>query len=73
MFAVLEISHQPQSHIFIMLEVMSKHGIPAEILSDRGRAISSVLMKEILASLGFNKLSTSDYHLQTDSLDELRL
>ena len=33
-------------------EVVSRHGVPTEVLSDRGRAFLSSLMKEVEALLG---------------------
>ena len=51
-------------------EIMSRHGVPAEILSDRGRAFLSELMKETEKLLGFHKVNTSAYHPQTDGLVE---
>ena len=49
---------------------MSRHGVPSEILSDRGRSFLSGLMKELEALLGFHKVNTSAYHPQTDGLVE---
>ena len=54
----------------LMQEVVSRHGVPAEILSDRGRAFLSGLTKEVEALLVFHKLNMSAYHLQTDCLVE---
>ena len=51
-------------------EIVSRHGVPAEILSDRGRAFLSGLMKEVERLLGFHKANTSAYHPQTDGLVE---
>ena len=51
-------------------EIVSRHGVPAEILSDRGRAFLSGLMKEVGQLLGFHKANTSAYHPQTDGLVE---
>ena len=51
-------------------EIISHHGVPADILSDRGRAFLSGLMKEVGLLLGFHKANTSAYHLQTDGLVE---
>ena len=49
---------------------MSRHGVPAEVLSDRGRSFLSSLMKEVEALLGFHEVNTSAYHPQTDGLVE---
>ena len=51
-------------------EVVSRHGVPAEILSDRGRSFLSTLMKEVEKLLGFHKVNTSAYHPQTNGLVE---
>ena len=47
-------------------QVVSKHGVLAEILSNRGRSFLSSLMKEVKALLGFHKVNTSAYHPQMD-------
>ena len=39
-------------------EIVSRHGVPAEVLSDRGRAFLSGLMKEVGELLGFHKVNT---------------
>ena len=51
-------------------EIISQHGVPAEILSDRERAFLSGLMKEVRLLLGFHKANTSAYLPQTDGLVE---
>ena len=51
-------------------QVLSRHGVPAEILSDRGRAFLSGLMKEVETLLGFHKVNMSAYHPQKDGLVE---
>ena len=51
-------------------EVVSRHGVPSEILSDRGRTFLSGLMKEVELLLGFHKVNTTAYHPQTDGLVE---
>ena len=43
-------------------EIISRHGVPAEILSDRGRTFLSGLMKEVERLVGFHKVNTSAYH-----------
>ena len=55
----------------IVEEVVSRHGVPSEILSDSGRSsFLSGLMVEVEKLLGFKKLNTTAYHLQTDGLVE---
>ena len=51
-------------------EVVSRHGVPSEILSDRGQSFLSGLMKEVELLLGFHKINTTAYHPQTDGLVE---
>jgi len=51
-------------------EIVSRHGVPSEILSDRGRAFMSGLMKEVESLLGFHKVNTTAYHPQSDGLVE---
>ena len=51
-------------------EIVSRHGVPAEVLSDRGRTFLSGLMREVEELLGFHKTNTSAYHPQTDGLVE---
>ena len=51
-------------------EIVSRHGVPGEVLSDRGQAFLSGLMKEVEILLGFHKVNTTAYHPQTDGLVE---
>ena len=51
-------------------EVISRHGVPAQILSDRGKAFLSGLMKEVEVLMGYHKVNTTAYHPQTDGLVE---
>ena len=51
-------------------EIVSRHGLPSEILSDRGQAFLSGLLKEVQQLLGYKKLNTTAYHPQTDGLVE---
>ena len=51
-------------------EIISRHGVPAEVLSDRGCAFLSGLMKEVELLLGSHKVNTTAYHPQTDGLVE---
>ena len=68
-FPVSDQSSATVARLFIE-EIVSRHGVPAEVLSDRGRAFLSGLMKEVQALLGFHKVNTSAYHPQTDGLVE---
>ena len=51
-------------------EIVSHHGVPTEILSDRGKLFLSSLMKEIIKLLGIHQTNTTAYHPQTDGLVE---
>ena len=44
------------------------HGVPSEVLSDRGRAFLSGLLREVQQLLVFKKANMSAYHPQTDGL-----
>ena len=50
--------------------VVSRHGVPSEVLCDRGKAFLSGLMKEVEVLLGYHKVNTTAYHPQTDWLVE---
>ena len=54
----------------IVEEVVSRHRVPSEILSDRGRSFLSGLMVEVEKLLGFKKVNTTAYHPHTDGLVE---
>ena len=54
----------------LVREVVSRHGVPGELLSDRGKTFLSGLMSEICKLLGIHKLNTTAYHPQTDGLVE---
>ena len=50
--------------------IVCRHGIPEELLSDRGANFISSLILEICKLLGVKKINTSGYHPQTDGLVE---
>ena len=52
----------------LVREIVSRHGVPSELLSDRGQAFLSGLLKEVEQLLGYKKVNTSAYHPQTDGL-----
>ena len=54
----------------LVKEIVSRHGVPSEVLSDRGKAFLSGLMQEVQKLLGFRKANTTAYHPQTDGLVE---
>ena len=51
-------------------EIIPRHGVPKELLSDRGAAFLSKLMAEVYELTGIHKLNTTAYHPQTDGLVE---
>ena len=69
---VFAVSDQSSATIARLLveQIVSRHGVPVEILSDRGRSFLSAPMKEVEVLLGFHKINTSAYHPQTDGLVE---
>ena len=69
---VFAVSDQTAATIANLLveQIVSRHGVPSEVLSDRGRTFLSGLMKEVEELLGFQKINTSAYHPQTDGLVE---
>lgn len=50
--------------------IVSRHGVPGQLLSDRGPSFLSRLVLEICEVLGVKKINTSAYHPQTDGLVE---
>ena len=51
-------------------EIISRHGVPNQLLSDRGPAFISKLFLGICECMGVKKVNTSAYHLQCDGLVE---
>ena len=51
-------------------EIVCRHGVPGQLLSDRGAAFLSRLLKEICIFLGVKKTNTTAYHPQTNKLTE---
>lgn len=51
-------------------EIVSRHGVPSQLLSDRGPSFLSRLVLEVCSVLGVHKLNTSAYHPQSDGLVE---
>ena len=50
--------------------VITRHGVPSELLSDRGTAFLSKLILEVYKIMGIKKANTTAYHPQTDGLVE---
>ena len=56
----------------LMTEIVPRHGVPSELLSDRGTSFLSSLMYELYRLLGIKKINTTAYHPQTDGLIEIQ-
>ena len=56
-------------HVFLMHWV-ARYGVPATVVSDRGRNFESYLFKRVLAVLGVNKLRTTAYHPECNGIIE---
>lgn len=54
----------------LLVKIISHHGVPVELLSDRGAAFLSHLWKEVCGLLGIHQLNTTSYHPQTDRVVE---
>ena len=51
-------------------EIICRHGVPCQLLSDCGPAFLSYLMTETCKLLGVHKIYTTAYHPQTNGLTE---
>ena len=51
-------------------KIVCRHGVPGELLSDRGAVFLSGLLSEMYRLLDIHKVSTTAYHPQTDGLVE---
>ena len=51
-------------------KVVARHGVPTQLLSDRGASFLSNLMRKVYELLGLKKVNTTAYHPQTDGLVE---
>ena len=54
----------------LVKQIISRHGAPCELLSDRGAAFLSSLMKDVCQVMGTHKVNTTAYHPQSDGLVE---
>ena len=52
--------------------MITRHDVPSVLLSDRGSAFLSKLLKEVYELMGMKKANTTAYHPQTDGLVELQ-
>ena len=50
--------------------IICRHGVPNQLLSDRGANFLSNLLTEVYSLMGIQKLNTTAYHPQTDGLVE---
>ena len=55
---------------FLVEQVITRHGVPEQLLSDRGANFLSELLLEVCKLMGIEKLNTSGYHPQTDGMVE---
>jgi len=53
-----------------LVEVITHHGVPAKLLSDRGANFLLEILQEVYELLGIKKVNTSAYHPQSDGLVE---
>lgn len=51
-------------------EVIARHGVPEQLLSDRGSNFLSEITCEVCKLLGIEKVTISGYHPQTDGMVE---
>ena len=68
-FAMQDQSALTIARLFVE-EIVCRHGVPRELLSDRGAAFLSKLMLEVCRLMGTKKVNTTAYHPQTDGLVE---
>ena len=47
-------------------EVICRHGVPEQLLSDHGTNLLSGVMKDVYSLTGIQKINTTASHLQTD-------
>ena len=53
-----------------LIEIISRHGVLKEILTDQGSNFMSALLQELYQMLGVKSIRTTPYHPQTDGLVE---
>ena len=54
----------------VLIDFISRHGIPEEILTDQGTNFTSALLGELYSLMGIKAIQTSSYYPQTDGLVE---
>lgn len=55
---------------FLVEQVISIHGVPRKILSDRGQVFRSEMVRELVKNMGSESIYTTSYHPQTNGLTE---
>jgi len=55
---------------FLVEQVISIHGVPKKILSDRGQVFRSEMVRQMVQSMGAENIYTTSYHPQTNGLTE---
>ena len=68
-FATADQTAETIARLFVE-QIVCRHGIPQELLSDRGPNFLSTLVQEVCRLFKVKKLNTSGYHPQTDGLVE---
>ena len=68
-FAIPDQKAETIAKLFVE-QIVCRHGVPEELLSDRGTNFLSDLVREVCQLLNVKKINTSGYHPQTDGLVE---
>ena len=68
-FAIPDQKAETIAHLFVE-NIVCRHGIPEQLLSDRGTNFLSNIIQGVCQVLGVKKINTSGYHPQTDGLVE---
>ena len=68
-FAIQDQKADTIARLFVE-QIICRHGIPEELLSDRGSNFLSNVIQEVCKLLNIKKINTSGYHPQTDGLVE---
>jgi len=68
-FAVADQKADTIARLFVE-HVICRHGVPEQLLSDRGANFLSDLIRGVCDIMGVKKINTSGYHPQTDGLVE---
>jgi len=68
-FAIPDQKAETIAHLFVD-NIVCRHGIPEQLLSDRGANFLSELILDICKALGVSKINTSGYHPQMNDLVE---